>query len=271
MKTMSVDGLTLYFDEDEGDAVELVRPACQKSAQLLHECWGLETPEDCRVYIMTSWLHFVFHSATWPWRILLAVSLPLWYFRVQKLWEYAGGWVQRYGRRRAVGVKPPRLMQAADRSIGQRIFVQEEDIGEKVRHVTCHELAHAFTAHLKLPMWLNEGLAMLAVDMYFGRPTVQRATLDVLAHSSGKTNPGRYRKLRITDQDSLVYHYVRGYWLTRFIEDTRPGLLEDVLSQPSTHKALENQVAAAFGMETGVFWREVDGTLVSFFKETVAS
>jgi hypothetical protein len=67
----------------------------------------------------------------------------------------------------------------------------------------------------------------------------------------------------------MVYHYARSYWLTRFIEATRPGLLKDVLSQPSIHKALESQVAATFGMETVAFWREVDGMLVSFFKETV--
>ena len=53
------------------------------------------------------------------------------------------------------GVKPPRLVQLADRRAGDQIFVKEKDIGEKVQSITCHELAHAFTSHLRLPAWLK--------------------------------------------------------------------------------------------------------------------
>ena len=135
MESTPIDGLTLFFDEGERDAVELLCHACEKSARLIHDCWGLDTPDDCRVYIMTSWLHFIFHSAPWLWLIPLAVSMPFWYWRTRKLWEYAGGWAQRYGKRRAVGVKPPRLIQVANRSIGERIFIKNEDVGERVRRV----------------------------------------------------------------------------------------------------------------------------------------
>ena len=31
---------------------------------------------------------------------------------------------------------------------------------EKIQHLTCHELVHACTAHLRLPFWLNEGIAV---------------------------------------------------------------------------------------------------------------
>jgi len=40
----------------------------------MRELWGLEAPAECRVYVMTSWLRFLFHSAPWPWRIFLAVT-----------------------------------------------------------------------------------------------------------------------------------------------------------------------------------------------------
>ncbi len=266
MQSMPIDGLTLFFDEGERDSVELLRHACEKSTRLIHESWSLDTPQDCRVYIMTSWLHFVFHSAPWSWRILLAATMPLWYWRVRKLWEYAGGWTQRYGKRRAVGVKPRRLIQAANTSIGERIFIKNEDVGQKVQHVTCHELVHAFTAHLKLPMWLNEGLAMLTVDRYFGEPTVRPETLETLARAPQGTSPGRYRKLRVKDQDGMVYHYVRGYWLTRYIEDTRPGWLKGILERRYRHKTLESKVASAYGRDDAQFWRDVDGMVVSHFR-----
>jgi hypothetical protein len=192
--------------------------------------------------------------------------MPLWYFRIRKTWAYAGGWAQRYGKRHAVGVKPPRLLQLADRSMGDLIFVRGRDVDDQVQHVTCHELVHAFTARLRLPMWLNEGLAMVTVDRYAGEPTVRHGTIETLARSSHETGPGRYRKLRAGDRDALVYHCVRGYWLTRFLEDTQPELVKDVLSQRYQHRALEDKVAAAYGKSRESFWDEIDDVLVAHFR-----
>jgi len=271
METMPVDGLTLFFDPQERQAAELMRHACEKSIRLIRACWGLETPQDCRVYVMTSWRRFLFHSSPWTWRILLGVSVPAWYSRVQRLWRIAGGWVQRYGRRVAVGVKPARLVERADRSMGERIFYGQDDMDEKVQQVTCHELVHAFAAHLRLPLWLNEGLAMVTVDRYFQKPTVRYETLEVLRRWAGGTGPGEYRSLSYKDQDAVVYHCVRGYWITRYLEDTRPELLRSLLSQRHRRRALEDKVAAALGRGREAFWRDIDGVVACHFKEEGSS
>ncbi|MBU1877883.1 MAG: hypothetical protein KJ734_02930, partial [Chloroflexi bacterium] len=220
----------------------------------------------CRVYVMTSWPRFLFHAAPWHWRALLVVTLPFWYRRVSHTWQVAGGWSQQFGRRRAVGVKPPRLLEQADRSIGERIFVRERDLNEKVQHVTCHELTHAFAAHLRLPMWLNEGLAMVTVDRFAGEPTVQHATLETLRRASPQ-GPGRYRQVRADDGDALVYHVVRGYWLTRYVLDTRPGLILELLEQRQRHRELEDRLAAAYEMGYDEFWQRIDGLLVAHLTE----
>jgi hypothetical protein len=268
MRTKPIDGLTLYFDSREQEAAELIGQACERSVEIIHACWGLDTPEDCRVYVMTSWLRFLFHAPPWPYRILVGATLPLWYLRARKLWALAGGWHQQFGGRRAVGVKPPRLLQTADTSIGKRIFVQEATLDDKVRRNTCHELTHAFTSHLRPPMWLNEGLAMVTVDKFAGKPTVKSETIQALAQPPQDTSPGRYRQLRGEAMDDLVfYHCVRGYWLTRYLEDTQPDLLKDLLQQRHSHGALESKVAAACGMEPGEFWKNVDGIIVSHFEE----
>ena len=269
MKMMAINGLTLFFDDEEQDAVELISQACENSLQLLHECLGLDTPKDSRVYIMTSWLGFMFRSAPWPWKVLLAATIPLWAFRARKLWPLAGGWAQRYGQRRAVGVKPPRLLQLADRRIGDRIFVREEDAGRKVQNITCHELTHAFTSHLHLPTWLNEGLAMVMVDKFAGKPTVRYDSLDVLERSSDKDSVGGRQKLRVGDEDALVYRYVHGYWLTRYIEETRPGLLKELLSRRWQHDELEGKIATAYGKRQEGFWGEMDKDLISHFKQKI--
>jgi hypothetical protein len=266
MRTVLEGGLSLFFDEEDQEAATLIGNACEKSVKLIRTLWPLDTPEDCRVYVMTSWLGFVFRSAPMHWRILLGITTPLWYFRARKIWRYAGGWAQAYGKRRAVGVKPPRLIQSADSGIGDRIFT-DRDLNEKVEHLTCHELVHAFAAHLKLPMWLNEGLAMLTVDRYHGRPTVKQNTIASLRDSSFGASPGTYRKARVGDTDALVRHYVRAYWLVRFIEETNPALMKDLLSKRCSHRALEEDTARALGMSYEQFWQSIDARIFSHFSQ----
>ena len=265
METMPVEGLTLYFDTDEREAAELVRRACEKSVRLIRECWNLDTPEDLRVYVLASaWLRCTFHSAPWDWRILMGLTLPFWYFRARRLWQVAGGWQQQYGRRRTVGIKTPRLLSQNDSGLGDRIFIRETDRASQVQRITCHELVHAHSAHLKLPVWLHEGLARLTVDHFFERPTIKCETIETLHRLPCTTNSAR--KLDLKDPDAVVYLYVRGYWLTRYIEETRPELLKSLLAQRYSHNELEGKIACAYGMERQRFWGEIDETVAAYFK-----
>ena len=77
MEAKSIDGLTLFFDVEQREAAELIGRACEQATQLIQAHWGLDTPVDCRVYVMTSWLRFVLHAPPWPWRILVGITLPL--------------------------------------------------------------------------------------------------------------------------------------------------------------------------------------------------
>ena len=271
METATIDGLILYFDPEEQSAADLIALACEKSIRVIRESWGLEPPSDCRAYVMTSWPQFLFHSAPWSWRILGLASAPLWVYRVRKLWEHAGGWAQRYGQRVVVGVKPPRLIATSNRSIGQQIFVREEDLRLKVEQVTCHELTHAFAAHLRLPMWLNEGMAMVAVDRYCRKATVQQRTLEALADPVQASDRRSHRKARMGEHDRLVYHCVRGYWLTRYVEDMEPGLIASCLAQGLAARQLEKAVMAACGPEAHDFSSEIDRLLVSHFRQPASS
>jgi hypothetical protein len=264
MECRSVAGLTLFYDAGEESAADLIGGACEESVRLIGEHWGLAVPEECRVYVMTSWLRFFFHSAPWHWRILLAL-LPVWIFRVRRTWPIAAGWTQAYGKRRAVGVKPPRLQFQADRSVGERVFVHEEDMDENVRRVTCHELVHAFTAHLKLPIWLHEGLASATVDLFAGQPTIEHRTLEALDQASSEADPRGNQRVSVRDPVRLVAHFVRGYWVTRYLDDTEPELLRSLLLQRTSHRELESKVAAAYNMEQEEFWRRIDGLVVSHF------
>jgi len=266
MDSITVNSLKLYYDQEGAYALDLVQEACVEGIHIMQDAWQLDIPAECRAYIMTSLDQYLSHAPPRAWRFLLVVAKPLWRSRFEALWEVAGGWEQQFGKRHTFGVKPPHLLKVADKSIGERIFVKEADMDAKVQQNTCHELTHAFTSHLKLPMWLKEGLAMVSVDKYAGKPSVKPETLDLLANAAHDTDPGSYRQARISDPDSLVYHTVRGYWLTRFIEETQPELLLELLKQPYKPDILEDRVAGKYGMDAGSFWHEINTKIVSHFK-----
>jgi hypothetical protein len=257
MKSESVAGLRLFYDTEERESARIIGMACERSVGLLHQRWGLATPEDCRVYVMPSWLGFLFHSALWPWKVYLALTLPLVARRASRIWPYAGGWSLQYGRRRVVGVKPLRMIQMANRRLGEQIFTKDRDLSETVQTVTCHELVHAFTFHLKLPIWLHEGLATLAMEYYLDRRIVREETLENLPQPSLTSTSSATEKLRVDDPRALISQYVRGYWLTRYIEETRVELLKDLLSKRYRRKEFEEKVASVFGKDQKNYWKYV--------------
>lgn len=264
MEKGSILGVELYFDAEEREAAELVGSACEQSVALIREQWGLELQGECRVYVMTSWFHFFLHSAPWHWRILL-MAVPLWTFQAWRTWPFASGWTQVYGQRRVVGVKPARLLPEPGQGAGARIFVREEDPNEYVRRTTCHELVHAFTAHLRLPNWLHEGLATVASDKIAGKPTVLESTLESLSRPSREITPRKKRQVSARDPETLIYHAIRGYWVTRYLEETNPGLLRDLLARRYSHSELEGKLATDIGIKPEEFWRNIDGLVVSHF------
>ena len=266
MKSRTIGNVTLVFDPGEQDTADLIGGACEKAIQLAQENWGLGPSEDCRIYVMTSWLGFVFQSAPWPWRILLGATMPFWCFRARRTWPYSAAWTQRYGRRVAIGVKPPRLLAQSDRSIGVRMFVEEKDMKVNVQHVTCHELVHACAAHLRLPMWLNEGIATVTVDRFLGRPTIRRETLEFMRGFVPKTAPPTYRKLSRMGGEAIAYHGMRGYWLVRYLEEERPGFLRRMFSLGRNAKTIEREMAIELGMEPEGFWSEIDEVAVGHFE-----
>lgn len=256
MKSESVASLDLYYEDEEHEAARLIGTACEKSVDLLLQHWGLIVPANCRVYVMTSWQRFLFHSAPWPWKVYLALSFPLIARQAGTIWPYAGGWSLQLGRRRVVGVKPPRLIQAGNRSLGEQLFNPERDFNEKVQTVTCHELTHAFTFHLKLPTWLQEGLATLAMDYYLNRCNVRSETLERLDDFPARGQPGNQR-LKVTRPQVMIDLYARGYWLTRYIDETRPDMMKEILSRRHTHKELVKKIATAYRKNVSSFWPDM--------------
>jgi len=265
MKSRTVSNITLVFDPGEQDTADLIGGACAKAVQLIQASWGLETPGNCRIYVMTSWWGFVFQSAPWHWRILLGATMPFWCFRARRTWPYSAAWTQRYGRRVAIGLKPPRLLEQSDKSISVHMFVEEKDMKVNVQHITCHELVHACSAHLKLPAWLNEGIATVTVDRFLERRTIREETLELVGGFLPKGAPPTYRQLSHMRGETFAYHALRGYWLVGYLEEKCPGFLRRMFSLRRDLRAIEREMAMELGMEPESFWSEIDNAVVGHF------
>ena len=110
MQSLEITGLQLFYAPEETEAADIIAEACVRSLGIIRGRWELDAPAECRIYVMTSWRGFLLHAAPWPWRIAMTITLPIWGPRAQALWTVAGGFHQAFGRRHAIGVKPPRLL-----------------------------------------------------------------------------------------------------------------------------------------------------------------
>jgi len=264
--TSLADGM-LSVEHQPGDeeTASLIAGTCAEALRLARSLWGLGPPTECRLYVMTSWREFIFRSAPWPWKLMLGVTYPVWSSRARRTWPYSAGWTQRYGSRVAIGIKPPRLLETSDKSVGVHIFVEEMDAIAKIRHLTCHELIHAASAHLRLPPWLNEGLAALSVDRFMGKPTIRADSLELIKRTRPKGAPPSYRAMAALRDETLAYHAVRGYWIVRLLEDAHPGFLRTLLASRQEHRAIEQRVARQLDLRPERFWLEIDDVTVEYF------
>lgn len=258
--------ISLAFPPGDEETADMMASACEEALRLARSLWGLNPPADCHLYVMTSWRDFIFRSAPWPWKLVLGLTFPAWSSRAGRTWPYSAGWTQRFGRKVAIGIKPPRLLEASDKSIGARMYVEEKDMRAKVRHVTCHELIHAASAHLALPAWLNEGLAAVSVDRFMGYATIREDTLFLVQRYGPKGPPLTYRQLSRLQGEAIAYHSVRGYWIVRLLEKTEPGCLRELLSMRRKAKDIERRVADGLHVPRDRFWAEIDDVMADRFQ-----
>jgi hypothetical protein len=262
-----IDQITVNFESEDKASANIIAGTCKESIALARDLWGLVSTDECRIYIMKSPVKFIFQSAPWYWTVALILMMPFWISRVKQIWKYAGAWTQRYGKRIAIGVKPPDIIEQSDRSIGTRLFIEEPDKNNKTRQFTCHELVHACSSHLPLPMWLNEGIAMETVDHLVGKKTVRTDSIDLLKKFLPKGPPRSLREIYRGGNEQITYYTIRGYWLIRYLEEVRPGLLKNMFAQKHDSKWIDGHISSALGMKSEDFWNKIDDILVSHFED----
>lgn len=232
------------------EAARVMAATVAETTEMLSRRWGLAAPADCEIQVLTSWETFVDETAPTRHRLWVRLTKPIWRGRAQRAFAVAGGWMLPWPGRPAIGVKPPEQLAASATLMGARIFEPVADPLEKVRHITCHEFTHACSARLRLPVWLNEGLAMVAVDRLVGRQTVREDTRDLAATDESALERGAYRRMKAGDEAALVVLYATAYWRTRALDEARATVLRDLLARRRPIREVKRLAADAFGLST---------------------
>ena len=166
----------------------------------------------------------------------------------------------------AVLIKPPRVLAEADIRIGEKLFRKFDEVNDRVRATTCHELVHAYASRRRLPIWLNEGIAMLTVDRLFGFTTLKPETLELFGAESQPIRS--YRALPRLADAQVVSLYARGYWLARYLHEQHHEELQRVLAKRMAIGVSDPTAAAIFRAEGKNPWAGIDKTVQEYFRRT---
>ena len=107
---------------------------------------------------------------------------------------------------------------------------------------------------------------MVAADEFLGVRTVRTDTIQSLKHPRQKRAIGRYQDLPRMQKDEIVYQYVRGYWITRYLMDRHAGLLNNLLDKKHSRRTTENMLAGALGLRRRSLWKQIDGIVIQHFE-----
>lgn len=257
----------IYFEEHHGELAGLAHDSMDSIITFNRDQWKLDTPQDMSIYIMTSMMTMLFHPSPMYRKVLLGLSLPLWYGRVKKIWQYSGGWSYPTGKRRVIGVKPPELWPDPLTNFGVKVFADSETDEEKFQWLLCHEAVHAFSYHLRLPLWLNEGIASYSVDLLYQKQTIRPELIQLLEKREEAAEDMNYRKIQSKEKKLLLYHFLRGYFLTRYLHENHGGLIGEIMAHRIPYKEINTKVASVLDIPVDQLWTQVDSILTAYFKD----
>ena len=232
----------IIYKDQHSDLAGIMAEIVERTGALVRENLGLNPAQRCELHILEDWGSFIDQAAPQYLRLLLRLLKPLWQGRMERTFQVAGGWMLPWGKKLSVGIKPPDILGRSQSELGKRLFVPVPDLLEKFRHLTCHEYTHACTAHLRLPFWLNEGLAMRMVDYLAGYQTVLENT-----HALGMTESTirqlrKATRLAAESSEALLELYSGGYWLVRELEGADPLFLRNLLSRKRTSREIISRI-----------------------------
>jgi hypothetical protein len=233
----------MHLQEPSSETETLLREACCRAVNFLQNTWSLKIPK-CHVYVTSKWQTMMLEHPPALYKTINKVSfifLRKRYVLLDGLWNRSAGWFQRYGKLCLIAIKPLREFEKMNLTNSQLYVPMTAQ--EKFSNTLVHELTHAFTAHLKLPLWLNEGVALLTSEQALGYGAVKTETLDYLTTPQGGSS---YYQLPKLSNEKFFYQYAKGYWLTRYLQEQHEDVLKQLLSKWKLNLVINRNVNKLF-------------------------
>lgn len=230
-----------HVTEPSRDTESLLSEACCRAVDFLQSTWQFAIPQ-CHVYVTPRWQTIYLEHPPIIWKTAYKLGLSILKNRrerLEALWQRSAGWFQRFGKLHFIAIKPLAYFQTIN--LQQSPLYKPMNAKQKFSNTLVHELIHTFTAHLKLPLWLNEGVALLAAEQALGYGGLRETTLELL-HTPRKTIS--YFKLPNLAGEDFFYHYAKGYWLTRYLEEY--GGLEPLLKKRHAYSTINKHIQKLF-------------------------
>ncbi len=287
MPSKTLPNVVIRYSKALCGTAEHVETVCRTAIPFIEKQWRLKRPPLILIRVSTNWLGF---WISYAWRhisamalmaaILLLIRAPYELIivpsglyllaiavilrRYARTWKVAAGWTSTILDSPRILVKAPELLEKGDLRMGRLLFIPEENKEKKLAGTVNHELTHAYAGHLHLPFWLNEGLALVSSETFLGKRTVRGETLALLAPDpeSGSTYAGLARDMRMQLREC-----VKGYWLVRYLKETRPQLIVELLELRHSPGESVKRIAAALEIIDNDPWPGIFSTLREYFQE----
>jgi hypothetical protein len=264
MEKYYLEFCTIYYEPQDKEYLPLYEDACRKSIMLLKAFDGLSQPAHCRVFIMRSWKKLLFYSDTSPFGFIMSMlSYPMWYIRNSKRWSFIGGFS--IPLRNAIGVKPPPVHTFPEAIRDRGAQANDKNMERRIQTAICHEFSHLYVRKLLLPLWLNEGFALLVGDCFVGIQTMRPITIAFLKEYTKKRSTKYYKSRASNSLEEISYQYIRGYWMMRYLLRDHPQAFTALFQKRRSKREMEHFLAKTIGIPHTQFWQEIDNVLAKAF------
>lgn len=246
--------------------------AYRRSVSVIGDMWSVDKVRRFNIYIESNYLHVILRIYPWYYYLYYAYTISYRVIKYLKSWKHMGGMAAPGIKKSMLVINTRKFLKRDMENLPKESYIKifKAEFSEKEKYtemVVCHEMTHIFTGHLSLPFWLNEGIAMLTVDQYFGRQTIGNDTLSHLKHVKQKVRPIDYYKVWELSLRRIGYYYIRAYWMTRYLREAHPDLIDDFVKNRQSDKLIQRKISAALGIKPRALWSNIDRIVYDYYKD----
>lgn len=76
-----------------------------------------------------------------------------------------------------------------------------------------------------------------------------------------------YKDLQTSNDYTIAYNHIKGYWTIKYLEENYPGFLKDLFNN---NLAIEKNIAEKLGYKKNskIFWEDLDKLILQHYKKS---